>query len=98
MLFERLFGMRINFNKNESIPTNLVDDEIHEISHILSCLWGLSLSSTFGVPIHFEKLKREELQPVVNKLIKRVVGWRGGVLAYSSRLVLIVSVNQVLTS
>jgi hypothetical protein len=44
-----------------------------------------------GVPLHFEKLKREDLQPILDKLIKRIEGWRGKLLAYSSRLVLIKS-------
>jgi hypothetical protein len=41
------------------------------------------------VPIHFEKLTREDLQPLIDKLIKRIAGWRGKMLAYSSRIVLI---------
>jgi hypothetical protein len=41
------------------------------------------------VPIHFEKLTREDLQPLIDKLIKRIAGWRGKMLAYSSRNVLI---------
>jgi hypothetical protein len=43
----------------------------------------------FGVPLHFEKLKKEDLQPILDKLIKRIAGWRRRLLGYSSRLVLI---------
>jgi hypothetical protein len=39
--------------------------------------------------LHFEKVRREDLQPVVDKMLKRVAGWRGELLAYSSRLTLI---------
>ncbi|GJM85243.1 hypothetical protein PR202_ga01678 [Eleusine coracana subsp. coracana] len=42
-----------------------------------------------GVPLHFEKLRREDIQPIVDKPIVRIAGWRGRLLAYSSRLVLI---------
>jgi hypothetical protein len=42
-----------------------------------------------GVPIHFEKMKRDDLQLVVDKLIKMIAGWRGKLLSYSSRLKLI---------
>jgi hypothetical protein len=42
-----------------------------------------------GVPLHVEKLRRENLQPVIDKMLKKVLGWRGRLLAYSSRLVLI---------
>jgi hypothetical protein len=44
-----------------------------------------------GVPLHFEKLRREDLQPIIDKLIKRSAGWRVKLLAYSRRLVLIKS-------
>jgi hypothetical protein len=44
-----------------------------------------------GVPLHFVKLRREDLQPRIDKLIKRIAGWWGKHLAYSSRLVLIKS-------
>jgi hypothetical protein len=43
------------------------------------------------VLLHFEKLKREDLQPIMDKLINMIAGWRERerLLAYSSRLVLI---------
>jgi hypothetical protein len=91
MLFDRVSGMKINFNKSEFVPMNLVDGEVHEVAHILDCPNGSIHFKYLGVPIHFEKLKREDLQPVVGKLIKRVVDWRGRLLAYSSRLTLIKS-------
>jgi hypothetical protein len=87
MLFENVF--RINFNKSEFIPMNLDTDEIHEIAHILNCSTGQFPFKYLGVPIHFDKLKREDLQPMVDKLVKRVAGWRRRLLAYSTRLVLI---------
>jgi hypothetical protein len=31
-----------------------------------------------GVPIHFERLKREDLQPVLYKMIRRIASWGGG--------------------
>jgi hypothetical protein len=89
MLFEKISGMRLNFNKSEVIPMNLEEGEVHEISHILNYPVGALPFKYLGVSIHFEKLKIEDLQPVVDKLIKRVAGWRGRMLAYSSRLTLI---------
>jgi hypothetical protein len=85
MLFEKNSRMRINFSKSKFIPMNLIEEDIHEISHILKCPVGALPFKCLGVPIHFEKLKREELQPVVDKLIRRAAGWRGRPLTYSSR-------------
>jgi hypothetical protein len=89
MLFERVSGMKINFHKNEIIPMNLEEGQIHEIAHVLNCLVGKFPLRYLGIPLHYDKLKREDLQPPLDKLIKRVAGWRGRLLAYSSRLVLI---------
>jgi hypothetical protein len=89
MLFEKVFGMRINFHKSELIPLNLEHESVHEISHLLHCPVGSLPFRYLGVPIRFERLSREDLQHVINKLVKMIVGWRGRLMAYSSRLTLI---------
>jgi hypothetical protein len=73
-MLENVSGMKINFNKSEVIPLNLDDNQIHEVAHVLSCLVGTLPFKYLGVPIHFEKLKRGELQPVIDKLIKIIAG------------------------
>jgi hypothetical protein len=42
-----------------------------------------------GVPLHYEKLKREGVQSLVDKIIKRIADWRGELLSYVVRVVLI---------
>jgi hypothetical protein len=91
MLFEQVYKMRINFHKSEWVPMNLDEEQIHAIAHVLSCHVGKFPIKYLGVPLHFEKLKREDLQPLVDKLLKRCAGWRGKLLAYSNRLTLIKS-------
>jgi hypothetical protein len=66
MLFEKVFGMKINFNKSEFVPMNLLDGEVYEVAHILNCPTDSLPFKYLGVPIHFEKLKREDLQPVTS--------------------------------
>jgi hypothetical protein len=89
MLFERVSGMRINFHKSECVPMNVDNGRAREIAPILSCPLGQFPLKYLGVPLHCEKLKREDLQPILDKLLKKMAGWRGRLLAYSSRLVLI---------
>jgi hypothetical protein len=43
------------------------------------------------VPLHYDKLKREDIQPVVDLIIKRIPGWRGKLISYSARLTLLKS-------
>jgi hypothetical protein len=42
-----------------------------------------------GVPLHFEKLRREDIQPIADKVINRVLGWKRRLLSYGARLVLL---------
>jgi hypothetical protein len=42
-----------------------------------------------GVPLHFTKLRRVDLQQVIDKIIKRIAGWRGRLLSYAGRLMLL---------
>lgn len=91
MLFERVSGMKINFHKSWFIPVNVEENQAREIAHLLNCPIGKLPFKYLGVPLHFEKLKWEDLQSVIDKMLKRVAGWRGKLLAYNSRLVLIKS-------
>jgi hypothetical protein len=61
MLFEKVSVMKIIFNKSEVIPLNLDDNQIHEVAHVLSCPVGTLPFKYLGVPIHFEKMKRDDL-------------------------------------
>jgi hypothetical protein len=64
---------------------------VHELSHLFYCLVGSLPFKYFRIPIHFERLRREDIQPLIDKLITRIAGWRDRLMAYSSRLTLIKS-------
>lgn len=87
--FEQVSGMRINFDKSEMIPLNLDPDEITNLGEILGCPIGKFPIKYLGVPLHVEKLSREDLQPLLDKILKRIAGWRGKLLSYKGRLTLI---------
>jgi hypothetical protein len=55
--------------------------DTHEISHVLNYPVGSFPNKYLGIPLHFEKLKREDLQPILDKLVKRIAGWRGKVVS-----------------
>jgi hypothetical protein len=71
MLFERVSDMKINFHKSEFNPMNIEEDQAHEIAYILNCPIGSLPFKCLGVPLHFEKLKREDLQPSIAKMLKK---------------------------
>jgi hypothetical protein len=44
-----------------------------------------------GIPSHFRKLKKEDLQSVIDKIIKRAGGWRGRLLSFAAMVQLVKS-------
>lgn len=91
MWFEQVSEMRINFHESELIPMNLDPAEAHELAHILSCPFGNFPIRYLGVPLHFDKLSREDIQPLVDKILKKVAGWRGKLLSLAARAMLLKS-------
>jgi hypothetical protein len=39
--------------------------------------------------LHFSKLRKEDLQLVIDKIIKMIAGWKGRLLSYAGRLTLL---------
>ena len=89
--FEQMSGLRINFHKCDLIPINVLEEEAHMVAQALSCGLGSFPLKYLGFPLHYTKLRREDLQPVVDKVLKRAVGWRGRLLGYEKKLVLVQS-------
>lgn len=42
-----------------------------------------------GVPLSSEKLSRENIQPLVDKILKRIAGWRERLLSLAARTLLL---------
>ena len=52
---------------------------------------ALSLLSIWEYTLHFSKLRREDIQPIVDKLINRIADWRGKLLSTAGKLTLLKS-------
>jgi hypothetical protein len=87
--FEVLSRMRINYHKSEIIPINITDEEVQEVARIFTCPVGNFPIKYLGVPLHFDKLRREDIQPLVDKIIKRIASWKGKLLSHAAKLMLI---------
>jgi hypothetical protein len=60
--FEQISGMRVNFHKSELIPMNLSDMETHDLSHFFACPVGCFRIRYLGIPLHYDNLRREDIQ------------------------------------
>jgi hypothetical protein len=87
--FEQISGMKINYHKSELMAINLSSEDLKPFLDIFQCVAGKFPMKYLGVPLHFEKLKREDLQPLVDSLLSRMAGWRGKLLSSEAKRILI---------
>jgi hypothetical protein len=87
--FEQISGMRIKFHKSELIPINIEVDELQPFIDIFQCEVGSIPVKYPGIPLHFHKLRREDLQPLIESLLRRITSWRGRLLSTVAKRVLI---------
>jgi hypothetical protein len=79
--FKKLSDMRINYHKSDLTPINLDDEETQDYAKTFYCNIGKLPSIYLGVPLHYESLRREDIQHVVDKIMKRILGWKGKLLS-----------------
>jgi hypothetical protein len=90
--FEMMSGMRINYQKSELVPIIITSvEETQSFAEVFGCPVGTFPIKYLGIHLHYSKLGMEDLQPLVDKIIKRITGWRGRLLIHAWRLVLIKS-------
>jgi len=81
----------LDYAKCDLLTLGLDENENNNFARLFCCKIGSFPIKYLGVPLHFSKLKREDIQPVVDKLIKRVAGWRGKLLSSAGKLTLLKS-------
>jgi hypothetical protein len=71
------------------IPLCIEDEEVNTYISIIGCALGKFPIKYLGIPFHYNKLGREDIQPLIDEILKRIAGWRGKLLSYAARLTLI---------
>lgn len=83
--FENLSGIRTNYDKCDLMTIGISDSEGNDFFSLF-CSKRAKLPFNFlsilGVPLHFSKLRRQDIQSIVDKIITRVGGWRGRLLLW----------------
>jgi hypothetical protein len=84
--FEHLLGMKNNYHKSNMTTINLDEGEINQFAKVFCCKIETFPFKCLGVTLHHDKLRREDIQNVVDSVINRISGWRGRLLSYSATL------------
>jgi hypothetical protein len=72
--FEKLSGIKINYSKSDMATINLDEDESANCARIFCCKLGSFPFKYRGMPLHYDKLRKEDIEPIVDKIIKRIAG------------------------
>lgn len=94
-LFEQLSGLKINFNKSKLFCFGNAKTVQHQYKQLFGCEVGSLPFRYLGIPIHYRKLLNKVWKEIEDSLEKKLSCWKGKLLSYGARLVLI---NAVLTS
>lgn len=81
--------MKINFHKSDLITINMDEDIARVCAQIFSCNLGSFPIKYLGVPLHYDNLRREDLQPLIDIIIKGIFGWLGRYLTYRGKIILL---------
>jgi hypothetical protein len=93
--FGNCSGLKVNLSKTEIFPIRcdetLVSETLTDFPGKISAFSGKYL----GQPLHTSKLRRVDVQPLLDKIGARIAGWKGKLLSMAGRETL---VKTVLTS
>jgi len=83
--------MKINYDTSDLITLGMTEDEQNSFARLFCCKVGQFPFKYLEVPLHYAKLRREDIQPVVDKILKWVAGWKVRLLSYGGKLTLLKS-------
>jgi hypothetical protein len=95
--FEKLFGLKINFHKSELFCYGEAKQMEQQYTELFGCDLGEYPFRYLGIPMHHKRITNADWKIIEQKFEKRLSYWKGKLLSYGGRLVLINSVLSSLT-
>jgi hypothetical protein len=96
VLFEEVFGLKVNFHKSSLVGVNIAASWLNEAATILHCKMGSIPFVYLGLPIGGNPRRLSFWEPVVNRIKSRLSGWQSRFLSFGGRLILLKSVLTAL--
>lgn len=94
-LFTSISGLRINYSKSRFVPINVHEEDMVLVSQLLTCNQASFPIQYLGMPLMVTNPGRTQFLPLIEKLEKKLAGWKGKLISRGGRLQL---VNSVLSS
>ena len=88
-VFNKCSSLKVNLSKTEIFPIRCSDDIISEALINFPGKVCSFPGKYLGLPLHTRKLRRVDVQPLLDKIAGRLPGWKGKMLSSSGRETLI---------
>jgi hypothetical protein len=93
--FSEFTGLQINFQKSTFVPMHMTELDATNAASILGCNIADLPCTHLGLPLSANKISKQLLQPVINKIHKRLPGWMPRIMSSGGR---IKKINSVLSA
>ncbi|GAU49405.1 hypothetical protein TSUD_92510 [Trifolium subterraneum] len=92
VLFEKVFGLKVNFHKSMLVGVNIGDSWLSEATVVLGCKVGKVPFMYLGLPVGGDPRRLSFWEPVVSSIRTRLSRWKNRLLSFGGRLILLKSV------
>ena len=89
--FSVMSGLKINFQKSTLIPLNCDEAWVESIKDTLGCSISSLLIKYLGIPLDANPRRVETWRSVIDKIKKKLCGWKRKILLGAGRLTLVKS-------
>jgi hypothetical protein len=93
--FGECSGLKINISKTELFPIRTDNATVEQLIQNFPRKFCNFLGRYLGLPLHIRKLRKVEVQPLIDKIGARLPGWKGRFLSTAGRET---SVKTILSS
>jgi len=89
LLFEEIYGLKVNFHKSMLTGVNVNDSWLAEVALVMNCRRGSIPFVYLGLPIGGDSTKRNFWKPVIDRIVARLSSWNNKFLSFGGRLILL---------
>lgn len=85
-------GLKINYHKSTLVPIHMSQQEAVLSASTLQCPLSSLPCNYLGLPLSTNKIPHSLLQPIIDKIDRRLAGWIPGLLSWGGRVIMLNSV------
>ncbi|KAM0892566.1 hypothetical protein ACQ4PT_025668 [Festuca glaucescens] len=83
--FGEASGLAVNFHKSVAIPIRCTDQVLLDVTTAMGCPLGEFPCKYLGLPLSISKLQKRDVQPLIDKLARKLSFWKARLLTKEGR-------------